>query len=66
MDSTKWKNPDTGELFIHRESADGSHRELLYGIYGGDGATHDHAVFEHDRPIFIREDGRVKANDRLP
>jgi len=61
MKKVKWKNPETGEKLIHREK-DGK-RELIYGIQGGDGERHGHAVWREDSLEYHRDEtGNVTAD----
>ena len=53
-----------GEKLIHRES--GGNRHLFIVPSGQSGANHDHAVIRPNGNLaFLRENGIVKANDRM-
>lgn len=56
--SVNWSNPNTGEKFIHREKADGSH-DLLYGPKDTDGErNHGHAVFDQSGNVIFNRNPR--------
>jgi len=53
MDETRWRNPLTGELLIHREGP--RRRELLWDIHGDKGDDHSHAVWNNGQMSYVRD-----------
>lgn len=49
----KWRNPITGELFIHKESE--GRKELLYDNFNTNGGIHSHAVWNDGKISYLRD-----------
>jgi len=60
----KWRNPDTEELYIHKEKGD--KRELLYGIHKEKGSKKGHAVWREDKLDYHRdENGNISVDGAI-